>query len=218
MTAIPTRDMHGQSEATVTCDSCGITTKLRAKHETRRGVASLPGQTFRKLQAMGWSASAAKQTCPTCMAAKRKTEPKEIKPMNANTVPPKPEPAPEPTREQAREIMLILTDVYDTAAQRYKGVETDKTVASFLGVERWGWVSQIREKFFGPDGNEANERMIAEIKDKIRECDALGAQLHDQHDALLKNLRAFNELKAELVKHMDKLTGKAPVKPSPVLR
>jgi len=202
VTAEPIRDDKGLSAARVTCDGCGFEITIRAKHETRRRHdVSLPGQTFRKLQDMGWSASAARQTCPTCVAAKR-LKLKEEPDMTATTE------IPLPSRDQKREIMQMLNDVYDMKAQRYKGEESDHSVADALGIGRWGWVSQIREEFFGPEGNEAKDNLIAETRLKLRECDALGAKLHDEHDAIIKSLRDFNEKKTQLAALLDRLQGK----------
>ena len=124
---------------------------------------------------------------------------------------------PQPTRDQKRDINQMLQEVYDIKAQRYRGEESDHSVAHALGIERWGWVSQIREEFFGPDGNEAKDNLVAEVKAKIRECDVLGAKVHDDHDALLKSLRDLNEKKAQLVAMLDRLQGGKPQVQKPQL-
>lgn len=204
MTVQAIRDEKGLSAARVACDSCGAEITIRVKHERRNtapGQTLLNGHCFRKLQDLGWSASAARQTCPACVAAKR-SKLKEEPEMTVTTE------IPLPSRDQKREIIMLLADVYDINAQRYKGEESDHTVAATLGIERWGWVSKIREEFCGPDGNEAKDNLIAEVKLKIRECDALGAKLHDEHDAIIKSLRHFNDTKAELVKMLERLQGK----------
>lgn len=116
---------------------------------------------------------------------------------------------PKPSREQKREIMKILDEVYDPKAGRYRGEETDHTVAHALGIERWGWITEIRKEFYGDSGeNEAKDNLVAEVKAKLRECDALGAALHDKHDDILKSLREFNDRKAQLAQLLDRLQGK----------
>lgn len=204
MTVQAIRDDKGLPAARVTCDGCGAEITIRVKHERRSatpGTVHLNGHCFRKLQDMGWSASAARQTCPQCVAAKR-SKLKEEPEMTTTTE------IPLPSRDQKREIMQMLNDVYDMKAQRYKGEESDHTVADTLGIGRWGWVSQIREEFFGPEGNEAKDNLIAETRLKLRECDALGAKLHDEHDAIIKSLRDFNEKKTQLATLLDRLQGK----------
>lgn len=204
MTMIPFRDGTGPC-ARVSCDSCGAEITIKTQHERCRGEVPrlVTGNAIRKLQSQGWSASATRQTCPACVAAKR-SKLKEEPEMTATTD------IPLPSRDQKREIMQMLNDVYDMKAQRYRGEESDHSVAHALGIERWGWVSQIRDEFFGPEGNEAKDNLIAEVKLKIRECDALGAKLHDEHDAIIKSLRHFNETRGELVKMLERLQGGKP--------
>ncbi|MEQ3679229.1 hypothetical protein [Pseudophaeobacter sp.] len=57
----------------------------------------------------------------------------------------------QPTRAQRREIMGLLEVSYDVEAERYSGHETDETIATVLNVLP-GWVSAIREEFFGAAG------------------------------------------------------------------
>ena len=73
------------------------------------------------------------------------------------------EPNRQPSREQKRDIMLMLQDVYSIDKQCYTKSETDKTVADALedGI-MWGWVKAIREDMFGPDGNEDDQLSVGE--------------------------------------------------------
>lgn len=97
-----------------------------------------------------------------------------------------------PTREQRRAIADLLNEVYDTEAGRYKGAETDQTVATAIGPEiLWGWVTQIREDMYGPDGNEeailnlkelqeVHAQIVSDVKDamaKVATVNALIEQL-----------------------------------------
>lgn len=112
----------------------------------------------------------------------------------------------QPTRDQKREIMAMLQDVYDPKAQRYRGAETDKTIAETLGDGiLFGWVAQIREEFFGPDGNEAADLLIADVQAWMQKADALSAKLHDSHAAWTKDMREFNEAKAKVADLVDRL-------------
>ena len=71
----------------------------------------------------------------------------------------------QPTKEQKREIVAMLNDVYDTENERYKAKNTDQSVADDLqdGI-LWGWVAEIRESMYGPDGNEEATLLISDIK------------------------------------------------------
>lgn len=113
------------------------------------------------------------------------------------TAPTIPAPA-EATREQKREIMLMLQQVYDTEKQRYKGEETDKTVAHVLGIERWGWVSKIREELFGPAGNEAGDKLLAEVKEKIALIDEVVRVMREQEALTANRLSQILVLRDEL--------------------
>ena len=72
----------------------------------------------------------------------------------------------QPTRDQKREIILLLTACYDVEAGRYRGADTDKTVAETVGGGCMpGWVAQQREDLFGQNGgNEQIEDTAAEIE------------------------------------------------------
>lgn len=106
----------------------------------------------------------------------------------ASEVPPR-----EPTRDQKREIMDLLNGVYDRTAGRYSGGETDKTVAEAIGGGVLpGWVAEIREDWFGPDGGNDEivalraelggwqglaERMAADAAARLEEVQQLAAQV-----------------------------------------
>lgn len=71
----------------------------------------------------------------------------------------------EPTREQKRDIMQMLDVAYDVATGRYKGADTDVTVATAMadGIMP-GWVADLRETFFGPAGeNDEMKRLADEL-------------------------------------------------------
>jgi hypothetical protein len=76
-----------------------------------------------------------------------------------------------PTPKQSYEIFEMLQIAYDRKNQRYMKADTDQSVANELEIERWGWVTQIREQFFGPDGNEDDLISVNEIKDWLKKVD-----------------------------------------------
>lgn len=200
MTITPFRDNKGQPAATVKCDGCGATIEIKVQHERTRGGPDQVhlGNASRKLHAMGWVFTTKRQTCPACQtkawqADTRKRDMEEP----VSTTPTIPAPA-EATREQKREIMLMLQEVYDTEKQRYKGEETDKTVAHALGIERWGWVSKIREELFGPAGNEAGDKLLAEVKEKIALVDEVVRIMREQEALTANRLSQILVLRDEL--------------------
>lgn len=71
----------------------------------------------------------------------------------------------QPTAEQKRQIFEMLSVAYDATAGRFRDCESDVTVADALGNGiLFGWVAQIREEFFGPDGrNEELDRLKADL-------------------------------------------------------
>ena len=76
-----------------------------------------------------------------------------------------------PTPKQSYEIFEMLQIAYDRKNQRYMKADTDQSVANELEIERWGWVTHIREQFFGPDGNEDDLISVNEIKDWLKKVD-----------------------------------------------
>ena len=85
----------------------------------------------------------------------------------------------QPTREQRRAIAAILDDCYDVAAGRYKGAETDVTVAETVGGGcMFGWVAEIRMQAYGDSGdNEESGKVSAELEALRQRGDELQAML-----------------------------------------
>jgi hypothetical protein len=85
-----------------------------------------------------------------------------------------------PTREQKRQIVDLLTSVYDTQAERYRAAESDVTVAEAVGGGcMFGWVAEIREELFGPDGrNEELENLRADLAVWQQTADALATKVN----------------------------------------
>ena len=85
----------------------------------------------------------------------------------------------QPTREQRRAIISILDEVYDTAAGRYKGAETDVTVAETVGGGcMFGWVAEIRIETYGDSGdNEESGQQAAAIAALTEQVNAMQTAL-----------------------------------------
>ena len=107
----------------------------------------------------------------------------------------------QPTKDQKREILSMLDLAYNVKAQRYKGAETDQSVAAALGAGvMWGWVAALREEFYGPDGNENVELALQEV-----------AKWRESIDTKLEEVRAtvteLDKAKAEIAKLVEKLNA-----------
>ena len=76
-----------------------------------------------------------------------------------------------PTPKMRTKIYEMIEASYDREKQRYTGVDTDHTIAAELGITRWGWVKEVPELMFGPDGNEAEEIEIAKVDAWLKKAD-----------------------------------------------
>lgn len=199
--------------AEVKCDHCEFSENFRADYERvapdRFEVKE--GQVLMKATQKGWSNIKGSLRCPECEAKRRDTAKpqKEITVKNVVNLPITEEPR-QPSREQKRQIVTLLTDVYDIASNRYTGGETDKTVADAIGGGvLFGWVAQIREDLFGPDGgNEEIVRLEADVKAHADAIDALTRDM-DACSKLIsdgqKTLAAIRANQSELQRRVDAL-------------
>ncbi len=166
-------DRSGHSpKAVATCDDCGHSQYETCDYERRADGSWRPneGQIIHRLTKHGWSHVKGKLRCMSC-TLNRKAE----KPMPENVTPLR-----QPTREQKRQIIELLGEVYDTQAERYRAAESDVTVAEAVGGGcMFGWVAEIREELFGPDGrNEELEALQADLAVWQQTADALATKAH----------------------------------------
>lgn len=180
MSIVPTYK-NGKELAVITCDTCGTKEEVTCMHgaSTRSANKRANGPkskvalqnnkaVLQKLLKLKWKIYSTKQVCASCV---KKANEEKMARQTAKIE--KLEPNRKPSREQKREIMLMLQIVYDFKNQRYTKAETDKTVAETLGEGiLWGWVREIREDMFGPDGNEENMLTVGEAKLWIDRADA----------------------------------------------
>jgi len=110
----------------------------------------------------------------------------------------------QPTVEQKHEIYEMLKVAYDCKNKRYTGAETDRSLADELGIKRWAWVQDIREQFFGPDGNEAEFVALAEIQSWILKAD----KEISEFKAHLKEMETSREGAQKLMDQVQHLIGK----------
>lgn len=106
-----------------------------------------------------------------------------------------------PTKEQKLTIISVLQDVYDMEKQRYKACETDQSVADVCEVPLWGWVTQLREEFFGPSGNEADLVAAKELSEFVKQANASIAKTEAMQKRFMQ--RCADEIK-EVIKTREK--------------
>jgi hypothetical protein len=111
-----------------------------------------------------------------------------------------------PTPKQSYEIFEMLQVAYDRKNQRYTKAETDQSVAKELGIERWGWVTQVREQFFGPAGNEEDQVWVKGLEDWLKKTDR---QVEEIQIALASLETSRKEAKTLLLKVKNYVNAKA---------
>lgn len=106
----------------------------------------------------------------------------------------------EPSKRQRIEIFTLLAECYDIDLGRYQNGDTDETVAEVLGVLP-GWVAQIREAEFGPDGgNEDIEALIKSLREAEHDLKAM-LQIFENHlEGAKKKLADVSVMRANLEK------------------
>lgn len=179
------RDQSGE-KAMCTCDTCHKeTAKIGARHGSGRKPAIKNMETvYTQLRKAGWTVKGKVITCATCTQKLQKEMTMQVE-----------QELRQPSKKQKRDIIGLLEDVYDTENERYRGVETDKTVADTLGDGiLWGWVAKIRDELFGPDGNEQNAIAAKEVQlwiDSSQEVVQEFNQRAKEYAQMLKELEAI---------------------------
>ncbi|WP_127109905.1 hypothetical protein [Pararhodobacter zhoushanensis] len=155
------------------------------------------GQAHAKLRAQGWSIVKGKLRCMTC-EAKRK----------AGNAPPVPVAVQAvagtdkgPTREQKREILELLQVSYDADAGRYRGADTDGTVAEAVRGALPGWVADLRAEFFGEGGgNEAAGQYADDLAALRQRCSDAFAAVEADFEALKGKVDQVRAVRDDLAK------------------
>ena len=126
-----------------------------------------------------------------------------------------------PTREQKRQIVAMLESSYDTARGCYRGTDTDLTVAEVIGGGvMFGWVAQVREDMFGPDGgNDAIGLLEADLKQWQEDMAVIAAAVQASQADTLTKLREFNDHRGKAGDFLKRLEAiKAAVGPRAAVR
>ncbi|NQE62930.1 hypothetical protein [Caulobacter sp. RHG1] len=163
----------------IRCCNCPTTAKI-ADHSDKPRSVSDASRAFRR---DGWRIGPRRSAdeCPKCVAGYIKPSPRPATPPPAPVQPKEPimvstaqaapgvaagvsaDPPRQPTPKDRRAIQNALDLVYDDEAGRYRGAETDRTVAERLDLPR-AWISEERERSFGPERCEADTQDLAELK------------------------------------------------------
>lgn len=180
----------GVNRGNAVCDDCGRKETVTCDYTRNPDNSWTPneGQIHDKVCKHGWALVKGTLRCPSC-EAKRKAQMKEKKMAPKTNVAPIRKADP----KQKRLIILALEDAYDDTEKRYKGDYTDKSLAAEIGSEIMpGWVSEIREEFFGPAGNEEADKLRDDIealeKETKRLIDIFAAEQANKIDALRQRL------------------------------
>jgi hypothetical protein len=208
---------NGAEMALCKCDFCAAEVTVSAAHgDTRGGTKPIrktirnQGQVEIKLQSLGWSFVKKKLRCPKCEAA-RKQKPSWLEaaeqtfvaeeismPAEVDNI----TPLRQPTREHIREISALLHVEYDTAAQRYRGESTDKSIADIVGNGCMpGWVAAERIRGFGENGgNEAIANATDDLAALRAALDAAMDEFAKSRDAAIGAINAAAAAHAKAVK------------------
>jgi uncharacterized Zn finger protein (UPF0148 family) len=177
------------------CDECSREEILSCDYVRGNSGSWTPneGQMHAKLVGHGWELFKGALLCPKC-----KAERKVVK-MNPASAPKEAEAEapPEPTRPQKRAIMDLLEEVYDTKSECYRRGDTDDTIAAVLEV-RPGWVSKLREEFFGPAGNEDMGKLQDDLNALSDMLTAAVRQATDDLGKLRSGLGEVEKMQARL--------------------
>lgn len=200
---IEATDRSGMSpKAIARCDDCGTSQYETCDYARKSDGSWVPneGQVIHRLTKHGWTYVKGVLRCMAC-EMKRKPAKKDIQ-MTDNVTPLR-----QPTPEQKRQIFEMLTVAYDAAHGRFRDCESDVTVADALGGGvLFGWVAQIREEFFGPDGrNEELDRLKADLARWQSETDKALGKVHDAMD----EVRAAQAKVSDMQKRLDALVKAA---------
>lgn len=195
MSVEPIEGVPGVSRAKVVCDECGRSEVAACDYKRVPGGKWVPneGQIKTKITAHNWSIIKNKMFCPACLAKRKVVNMHEQKARKMEAEKPK-----EPTKKQRVQIFATLAEVYDIDSGRYMQGDTDDTVADVLGVMP-GWVAEIREAEFGPDGgNEDIATLAAELAEFRKQATEAIRENTERNEVLINALERAKEFAERL--------------------
>jgi HAMP domain-containing protein len=221
---------RGHQLASVLCDECGqevieFSAPTISKHGDVFGAALAPvdpGFLAKRLNKIGWRQVKNRHIGPQCVAAmkgrhieekdedgmKSVTRAKQTEETRAEVT----ETSFGPDRATLRAIRSLLDAVYDVDAGRYRGSDTDSSVAAAIGntcaVE---WVAAERSIGYGESGsNEMSSDSIDQLEaaeERLRDClhelQEEADKLSEQAGNAMKAMKAAQEMVARKRKEVD---------------
>lgn len=195
------RSQHG-SRVVAKCDDCGHSEYEACDYErgSNGSWRANEGQVIHRLTKRGWSHIKGRLRCMSCEIKRKSQKGGQIVAENVT-------PLRQPSREQKRQIIDLLTEVYDTKAERFRGCESDVTVADAIGGGvLFGWVAQIRDELFGPDGR--NEELDS-LADDIRQWQSTADGLLTKAHAAISDFEAARSKVSEMQGRLDAIVKAA---------
>ena len=214
----------GVHRARVICDDCGRNDVVTCDYSSGRRRQASPhvGQIHKKITGQGWSIIKGHMFCPGCTASRRaalaaagrhglaviaeyeaanRGSNAEDIGMAETAVKGVAADLRRPSREQKRQIMGLLESVYDVAGQRYRGADTDKTVAEVVGDGVLpGWVAELRDEFFGPAGENEEMAGLQAVVEALRgRCDELERAIAENAQTLRAAVEVADRLATDAV-------------------
>ncbi|AXQ68388.1 hypothetical protein HOT99_gp229 [Caulobacter phage CcrBL10] len=101
------------------------------------------------------------------------------------------------TPAENRRILEALDIHYDTNRQCYGGDMTDEKVSKELGLPR-AWVAELRERVYGPERNEAQDKAAKAVVEQWAALDKLESDMMASLDAFDKRIKAQREALAKV--------------------
>lgn len=192
---------HPRKAQTIRCSKCGRRDSVVDSTSSTMASSVIAN----KFRAKGWhvASRASGDLCPShaphSLSPKQKRAaycriagvPRKEEKTMSQPQPAVPEPPREATVDERRRILDALEEHYDVQAKRYTGSFTDDAVSSKLKLPR-AWVSDLRDKLFGPEANEAKALRDAALEELAKrasdlEDEALG--LASKAETLGKDIR-----------------------------
>ena len=194
-------------KAKAVCDECRREEVITCDYE-RKATTWLPdvAQARSKMAGKGWTHVKGVDRCPSCEAKRKAFRPKEPveqqkEPEMTNVTELR-----QPTNAQKMEITRLLMEYIDPDALRYRGAETDVTIAEAVGGGcMFGWVAAIRETAFGASGdNEASGQIARELASLMDQASAAQKLATEAQKLATEAQNAATALKLEVSRAIDR--------------
>lgn len=203
------RSSRGHATVKVTCDDCGASVEVscRLSNGAAKGGRSfglrevVQSSLVNGMKTEGFAVIGRHHLCLSCNGIRKEKPEAPKKEETAMTAETKVTAAPAVSRDMETQIIVALSAAYDQKGKRYRGDETDASIAALIGDGcRPGWVAAVREERFGPEGSEAGDRIIEQI-DALK--DAFDREMKTLRDEIAK---AFDALGKQAIEDAGKVS------------